>query len=155
MPTLAYSSYTHYNAGMAERDPIYLQKAVESLRGASSEHSNERYQNSVNRSYYATFQAAVHALLEAGFTPPADSFTWSHSTPCRRSSPASSSTVASAIRLSYAPSCKTTTPPAKRLITATILSRRSKPSEPSAAPRRLSRRSSEEVGANDIGTSTA
>jgi len=26
------------------------------------------------------YQAAVHALLDAGFTPPADSMTWSHST---------------------------------------------------------------------------
>ncbi len=64
---------------MSEREPVYLQKANESLQGAANEHSNERYQNSVNRSYYASFQAAVHALLQAGLVPPAGSFTWSHS----------------------------------------------------------------------------
>lgn len=65
---------------MAEREPIYLIKAIESLEGAASENTNRRYQNSVNRAYYATFQAAVHALLAAGFIPPTDSMTWSHST---------------------------------------------------------------------------
>jgi len=44
----------------------YLTKAHESLRGAESEHIAERPNNAVNRAYYAAFQAAVAALLDAG-----------------------------------------------------------------------------------------
>jgi uncharacterized protein (UPF0332 family) len=63
---------------MAEQEPIYLTKAVESLEGALGEYANRRYQNSANRSYYACFQAAIQALLHVEFVPPADSMTWSH-----------------------------------------------------------------------------
>jgi uncharacterized protein (UPF0332 family) len=63
---------------MAEQEPIYMAKAVESLEGAASELTNRRYQNSANRSYYACFQAAIQALQEAGLTPPADTTNWSH-----------------------------------------------------------------------------
>jgi uncharacterized protein (UPF0332 family) len=63
---------------MSEQEPLYMAKAVESLEGAASEYTNRRYQNSANRSYYACFQAAVHALISAGFTPPTDTIAWSH-----------------------------------------------------------------------------
>lgn len=45
---------------------IYLLKAEESLAGAESEFINGRYDNAANRCYYACFQAAVAALLQAG-----------------------------------------------------------------------------------------
>ena len=38
---------------------VYLRKAEESLEGANSEFVNGRYNNAVNRCYYACFQAAV------------------------------------------------------------------------------------------------
>lgn len=44
----------------------YLAKAEESLAGAESEHANRRHQNCANRAYYACYQAAVAALLQAG-----------------------------------------------------------------------------------------
>jgi hypothetical protein len=50
---------------MMERDPVFLDKARESLAGAESEFVNRRYNNSANRSYYAVFQAAIHALIAA------------------------------------------------------------------------------------------
>jgi uncharacterized protein (UPF0332 family) len=56
---------------------IYLQKAIESLRGAESEKANRRFNNCANRCYYACFQAAIAALILAGHsTPP--SGRWSH-----------------------------------------------------------------------------
>jgi uncharacterized protein (UPF0332 family) len=57
---------------------IYLRKADESLAGAESEYANGRYNNCANRSYYACFQAAVHALVAAGITPPGGRGEWSH-----------------------------------------------------------------------------
>lgn len=63
---------------MTEEESIYLVKAVESLQGAESEYSNGRYNNCANRCYYACFQAAVHALAEAGITPAGARATWSH-----------------------------------------------------------------------------
>lgn len=57
---------------------IYLTKAAESLSGAESEYANGRYNNAANRSYYACFQAAVHALFAAGIRPPGSRPTWSH-----------------------------------------------------------------------------
>ena len=41
---------------------VYLAKAEESLLGAASELAQGRYNNSVNRAYYACFQAAIAAL---------------------------------------------------------------------------------------------
>jgi uncharacterized protein (UPF0332 family) len=51
---------------MEEREPIYLVKAVESLEGAASKYLGRRYNNCANRSYYASFQAAIAALQRAG-----------------------------------------------------------------------------------------
>ena len=65
---------------MAEQDAIYLEKALESLAGATSEYSNGRYHNCANRAYYACFQGAVAALLAAGFRPTGSQATWSHAT---------------------------------------------------------------------------
>jgi uncharacterized protein (UPF0332 family) len=59
---------------MAEQDPVYLSKAIESL----SEYTNRRYQNSANRSYYACFQAAIQALAQAGVVPVGDGSSRSH-----------------------------------------------------------------------------
>ena len=58
---------------MISQDPIFLTKALESLIGAESEFLNQRYNNSVNRSYYACFQAAI---AEAGIAARADN--WGH-----------------------------------------------------------------------------
>lgn len=48
---------------------VFLSKAEESLDGAESEFINRRYHNSVNRGYYACFQAAIVALAREGITP--------------------------------------------------------------------------------------
>ncbi|MFN8593065.1 MAG: HEPN domain-containing protein [Thermomicrobiales bacterium] len=45
---------------------MYSQKAHESLAGAESEYTNERYNNAANRAYYTAFQAAIAALLREG-----------------------------------------------------------------------------------------
>ena len=44
----------------------YLAKALEGLHGARSELANGRYNNASNRAYFACFQAAIAAMLEAG-----------------------------------------------------------------------------------------
>lgn len=54
---------------------LYLIKAEENLRAAESELANGRYNSSANRCYYACFQAAVAAILEAGIAPATQ---WSH-----------------------------------------------------------------------------
>ncbi len=56
---------------------LYLEKAVRSLAGAESEFANGRYDNCANRCYYASFQAAIAALLRAGIRPPGGG-QWSH-----------------------------------------------------------------------------
>jgi uncharacterized protein (UPF0332 family) len=49
------------------RDPdAYLRKAEESAAGALSELESERFNNCMNRAYYAVFQAAISALLRNG-----------------------------------------------------------------------------------------
>ena len=59
---------------MAEQEALYLEKALESLGGAASEYSNGRYNNCANRCYFASFQAAIHALEDAG----THSTSWGH-----------------------------------------------------------------------------
>ncbi|MDQ3225149.1 MAG: HEPN domain-containing protein [Chloroflexota bacterium] len=63
---------------MIERGAEYLDKAEESLTGGESEFVNDRYNNSANRAYYAVFQAAIHALLDAGIRPPGNTDHWGH-----------------------------------------------------------------------------
>lgn len=48
---------------------VYLDKAIESLAGATSEAANGRFNNCANRAYYACYQAAIHALLVSGVRP--------------------------------------------------------------------------------------
>lgn len=57
---------------------VYLEKAQESLEGAQSELINHRHNNVANRCYYASFQAAMYALHEAGIRPSAQESDWSH-----------------------------------------------------------------------------
>jgi uncharacterized protein (UPF0332 family) len=61
---------------MIGQEPIFLEKARESLIGAESEFLNQRYNNSVNRAYYACFQAAIAALQNAGINARGDN--WGH-----------------------------------------------------------------------------
>lgn len=63
---------------MTEREPIYLQKAEESLAGAVSEFISGRYNNAGNRAYYAAYQAAVYAVEGARFAPEDPRGRWSH-----------------------------------------------------------------------------
>ena len=63
---------------MMAQDSVFLAKAQESLVGAESEFVNDRYNNSANRAYYAVFQAAIHALLNAGVRPPGAADQWGH-----------------------------------------------------------------------------
>ncbi|MDQ4076094.1 MAG: HEPN domain-containing protein [Chloroflexota bacterium] len=53
---------------MSETGQVFLAKAEESLAGAESEFANGRYNNCANRCYYASFQAAIYALTQAGIT---------------------------------------------------------------------------------------
>ena len=55
-----------------------MAKAEESLAGAESEFANGRYNNCASRCYYACFQAAVHALAQAGVRPARFGGTRSH-----------------------------------------------------------------------------
>ncbi len=51
---------------------IFLAKAQEALAGVESEYSNARYNNCANlleAGYYACFQAAISALIQAGVQP--------------------------------------------------------------------------------------
>ena len=63
---------------MIESAAEYLDKADESFAGAESEFVNTRYNNCANRCYYASFQAAVYALVRAGITPPDGETDWGH-----------------------------------------------------------------------------
>ncbi len=58
--------------------PIFLVKAEESLAGADSEYLNGRYNNCANRSYYACFQAAIAALMQAGIGTSGRTGQWGH-----------------------------------------------------------------------------
>lgn len=57
---------------------LWLEKAQQSLLGAESEFVSQRYDNAANRAYYACFQAAVAALLDAGEKPVTGKGTRSH-----------------------------------------------------------------------------
>src|SRR5687768_17537623 len=56
---------------------IYLTKAQKALAGAELEYAHELYNNTINRAYYACYQAAVAALSAQGFAPPMENY-WSH-----------------------------------------------------------------------------
>lgn len=55
---------------------VYLAKAAESLDTAESELRARRYNSCANRCYYAAFQAAIAALIEAGIRGTSDE--WPH-----------------------------------------------------------------------------
>ena len=57
---------------------VYLAKAEESLAGAESEIANGRFNNCANRCYFAVFQAAIAALVQAGASPTGASGAWKH-----------------------------------------------------------------------------
>ncbi len=59
-------------------DSIVLAKADESLAGAADKLSSGPFNNCANRSYYACFQAAVSALIQAGYTPSGRDGQWTH-----------------------------------------------------------------------------
>jgi uncharacterized protein (UPF0332 family) len=61
-----------------DSDGVFLEKAEESLAGATSEFVNDRHNNTANRCYYACFQAAIYALSRAGIRPPGGSSEWGH-----------------------------------------------------------------------------
>src|SRR5215208_3985493 len=63
---------------MNERDRVFRDKARESLAGGVSKFVNHQYNNSANRSYYAVYQAAIHALLTAGIRSPGATNHWGH-----------------------------------------------------------------------------
>lgn len=63
---------------MIERGGTYLAKAQESLEGARTALDAGRYSNSANRSYYAAFQAAIHAILAERIRPTGRRDTWDH-----------------------------------------------------------------------------
>ena len=54
----------------------YLAKAKESLASARADNGARRYNSAVNRAYYAAFQTAVAALIDAGIRPANDD--WGH-----------------------------------------------------------------------------
>jgi uncharacterized protein (UPF0332 family) len=56
----------------------FLDKARESVTGARVEYESGRYNNSANRSYYACFQAAIHALMLEGIRLPGGRTEWGH-----------------------------------------------------------------------------
>jgi len=60
----------------SETVQIFLAKAEESLAGAESEFVNGRYNNTANRCYYASFQAAIAALDRESIRPVTDQ--WGH-----------------------------------------------------------------------------
>ena len=63
---------------MIELGGTFLDKARESVTGASVEYEGGRFNNSANRSYYAVFQAGIHALQLEGVRLPGGGTEWSH-----------------------------------------------------------------------------
>jgi len=63
---------------MIEHGGTFLAKAQESVTGARSELQEGRFNNSANRSYYAVFQAGIHALLLEDVRLPGGGTEWSH-----------------------------------------------------------------------------
>ncbi|MBA3414026.1 MAG: HEPN domain-containing protein [Chloroflexia bacterium] len=61
-----------------QRADAFLAKAAESLAGAESECAMGRFNNCANRAYYACFQAAIAALLRAGYGPSGSDGEWRH-----------------------------------------------------------------------------
>jgi uncharacterized protein (UPF0332 family) len=56
----------------------YLAKAQESLAGAESELAHRRFNSCARGAYFACFQAAIAALLDAGLSPTDPAGRWGH-----------------------------------------------------------------------------
>jgi uncharacterized protein (UPF0332 family) len=56
----------------------FLLKAQESLASAENDFTARRYNSCANRCYYACFQTAIAALLQAGFRSSTKGEQWSH-----------------------------------------------------------------------------
>jgi len=63
---------------MIDPADVFLREARESLDGAESEATDGRFNNCANRCYYACYQAAVAALMQAGVRTPGTRGQWSH-----------------------------------------------------------------------------
>ena len=63
---------------MIDWDGSFLAKAHESMTGARVESEGGRFNNSANRSYYAVFQAGIHALMTEGVGLPGGGTEWGH-----------------------------------------------------------------------------
>lgn len=61
---------------MLDLAALYFAKAERSLAGARSEIEHGRYDNAASRLYFACFQAAIAALLQAGIRPSGGQ--WTH-----------------------------------------------------------------------------
>ena len=61
---------------MQSESRLFLSKARESLASAEADLKRGRFNSAANRAYYATFQAAVAALIEQGVAPRGAS--WDH-----------------------------------------------------------------------------
>lgn len=57
---------------------VLLEKAIENLASATSEHANQRYNACANSAYYARFQAGIVALMRAGIGPATRQSEWGH-----------------------------------------------------------------------------
>lgn len=57
----------------------WLVKAEQCFQSAESEFVNRRFDSAANRAYYACFQAAIAALMDAGEQPLGEKGTRSHS----------------------------------------------------------------------------
>jgi uncharacterized protein (UPF0332 family) len=63
---------------LIEQRDTFLTKAQESVNGARAELEAGRLNNSANRSYYAVFQAGIHALIMEGIRLPGGGTEWGH-----------------------------------------------------------------------------
>jgi len=63
---------------LIEQRGTFLTKAQESVTGARAELEGGRFNNLANRSYYAVFQAGIHALMMEGIRLPGGGTEWSH-----------------------------------------------------------------------------
>ena len=63
---------------MIQPGGTFLDKTRESVAGARAEYEAGRHNNAANRSYYAVFQAAIHALQLEGVRLPGGGNAWGH-----------------------------------------------------------------------------
>ena len=93
---------------MLEQVGTFLDKARESVTGARVEYEGGRYNNSANRSYYAVFQAGIHALIMDGVRRQSGGTEWGHAF-------VEAQFVGLLINRNYTPTRDGTTPHSKKL----------------------------------------